>query len=91
MDLKLPPLEVLEVIYDLLESESESDMLVFLIAILSFFGENSYATIIFPVQLSTAAKIYCTWRRSPNCHDTDEKKNFPSTKICFIKHLLNPT
>jgi hypothetical protein len=43
MDSKTP-LEALEAIYDLLESESEFDMLVFLL-ILS--GENSYATLVF--------------------------------------------
>ena len=43
MDLKTP-LEVLEAIYDLLESESKFDTLVFLL-ILS--GENSYATLVF--------------------------------------------
>ena len=43
MNLKTP-LETLRVIYDLLESESESDMLVFL---LIPFEENSYATLEF--------------------------------------------
>ena len=70
MDMKTP-LEALKAISDLLESESEFDMLVFL---LIFFWENSYATIVFQAQHSTSS--YQLWKftvygeRSPYCHKT---------------------
>jgi hypothetical protein len=68
MDLKTP-LEVLKAIFDLLESESEFDMVVFH---LTFFGENSYATLVFQAQCSTSRhklrKLTVYGERSLYCH-----------------------
>jgi hypothetical protein len=72
MDLKTP-LEALEAIYDLLESESEFDMLIFL---LIFFVGNSYATLVFQAQHSTSR--YQLWKftvygeRLPYCYGTNK-------------------
>lgn len=81
MDLKMP-LEALEAVYDLLESESEFDMPILL---LISFGKNSYMTLLFQVQHSTSRyqlqKFTVYGERSPYCYNTSHQHKF-----CFIKH-----
>lgn len=60
-DLKTP-LEVLEAIYDLLEGESEFDMLVFLLILL---GRTATRLLYFKRNILPAAEIYYIWRKIP--------------------------
>ena len=87
MDLKTP-LDALEAIYDLLESESGFNILVFLLIL---FAENSYPTLVFQAQHSTSR--YQLWKftvyeeRSPYCHGTYEKY-FGSAQFLFHQAFI---
>ena len=86
MDLKTP-LEALKLIYDLLNCEPEFDMLIFL---LIHFGENSYATLVFPVQHSRYQMQKFTVYGESLPYAALMKQTSHQHNFYFMMHLVNP-